>query len=63
MQSQIYIYNNIFFSFCVDIPNTFQETCHETVPTYTAANADLKGIQKVEKLDHDGLYTLATCIV
>jgi len=32
-------------------------------PTYSAANGDLNGIQKLEQLDLDGVYTLATCII
>ncbi|CDW71842.1 eukaryotic translation initiation factor 3 subunit [Stylonychia lemnae] len=56
---QIYIYNNIFFSYCADSPFDFKDN----IPTYAAVNGDLNGIQKLENLDIDGLYTLATCLV
>jgi protein TIF31 len=39
------------------------ETVNDSVPTYQAVNGDLRGIQKIEKLDQEGLYTLATCII
>lgn len=33
-ESQIYIYNNIFFSFATDVPENFSEQVSDTIPTY-----------------------------
>jgi protein TIF31 len=63
LEQQIFIYNNIFFSFCVDSPLDFSklihylinigETINESIPTYSAVNSDFRGIQSLEHLDQD----------
>jgi len=40
-----------------------EECIQESVPSFTAANLDLLGLEKIERLDKEGLYFLATCIV
>lgn len=63
LEQQIFIYNNIFFSFCVDSPLDFSETIKESIPTFSAVNSDFRGIQSLEHLDQDSFHTLATCFV
>ena len=59
LEQQIFIYNNIFFSFSIDSPIDFSnnhpfylaflgDTINDTVPTHSAVNGDLRGIQKLE---------------
>lgn len=58
---QMYIYNNIFFSYAIDTENKYEEV--EGRYTYTSANNDLKGVMYYNDNFVDGLYTLATAII
>ena len=40
-----------------------EEQIEENTPTYSMANADLKGLNKMLKIDYPGIFTIATCIV
>jgi hypothetical protein len=35
----------------------------EDIPTYSSVNGDMKGIERIENLEEEGLYLLATCVV
>ncbi|TNV86202.1 hypothetical protein FGO68_gene3368 [Halteria grandinella] len=59
----IYIYNNIFFSHCLDSSLSYPESMNDTIPSFSAVNGDLKGLQQIENIDFKGLFTLATCLV
>ncbi|PRP74275.1 hypothetical protein PROFUN_12022 [Planoprotostelium fungivorum] len=58
---QMYIYNNIFFSYAIDTDDKYEEV--EGRYTYTSANNDLKGVIAYNSTNTEGLYTLTTAII
>uniref|UniRef100_UPI00398ED766 clustered mitochondria protein homolog isoform X1 n=2 Tax=Pristiophorus japonicus TaxID=55135 RepID=UPI00398ED766 len=59
---QIFIWNNIFFSFGFDVRDNYRESGGDHA-AYVASNNDLKGIQAYSNLDVKGLHMLGTVIV
>ncbi|XP_038635585.1 clustered mitochondria protein homolog isoform X1 [Scyliorhinus canicula] len=59
---QIFIWNNIFFSFGFDIQDSYKDSGGDQA-AYVASNNDLKGIQAYSNLDVEGLHVLGTVIV
>jgi protein TIF31 len=60
--AQVYIQNNIFFSYAVDSKN-LDEKLWNNKAAYVNANNDLKGVIAFNEADVRGIHTLATCIV
>lgn len=61
---QVFVYNNLFFSFALDTPESFkQETGPEAAPTCSSTNADLRNLRLLHRLDIPGLHLLNTAIV
>lgn len=45
MRQHVYVYNQIFFSFAVDIPLSYSDsTTSDSNPSFTQSNHDLQGI-------------------
>jgi len=61
-KAQMYIYNNIFFSYALDGRDFFKDFGGDKA-AYVSVNNDLKGIKAFNRADIKGLYTLATAIV
>src|SRR5436305_1482596 len=61
-KSFVYIYNNIFFSYAVDvlIPGSVDLNDRQS---YSQAAADLRGVAAYAAVDLPELYTLATTLV
>ncbi|XP_067910967.1 clustered mitochondria protein homolog [Heterodontus francisci] len=59
---QMFIWNNIFFSFGFDIRDNYKESGGDHA-AYVASSNDLKGIQAYSNLDVEGLHVLGTVIV
>ncbi|XP_043571539.1 clustered mitochondria protein homolog isoform X1 [Chiloscyllium plagiosum] len=59
---QMFIWNNIFFSFGFDIRDNYKESGGDHA-AYVASSNDLKGIQAYSNLDVAGLHVLGTVIV
>jgi protein TIF31 len=58
------VYNYIFFSFAVDLADSFRDlTAAENNPSFTQANHDVAGLRQLQLLDVPGLHLLATCLV
>ena len=54
---QVFVYNNLFFSFAIDTPDSFkQETGPEAAPTLSSTNADLRNLKLLHRLDIPGLH-------
>ncbi|XP_059844021.1 clustered mitochondria protein homolog isoform X1 [Hypanus sabinus] len=62
IKMQMFVWNNIFFSFGFDIRDNFRESGGDHA-AYAASNNDLKGIQAYSDLNVDGLHLLGTVIV
>jgi len=61
---QVFVYNNLFFSFAIDTPDSFkQETGPEAAPTLSSTNADLRNLKLLHRLDIAGLHLLNTAII
>lgn len=61
---QVFVYNNLFFSFAIDTPDSFkQELGPEAAPTLSSTNADLRNLRLLHRLDIPGLHLLNTAIV
>ncbi|KAI6779509.1 protein TIF31 [Emericellopsis cladophorae] len=60
--AQIFVYNNIFFSFGADGVGTFTSEGGDDAAR-VATGKDIAGVQLVNQLDIDGLYTPATVLV
>jgi protein TIF31 len=58
----VFVLNNIFFSFAVDVREMFAD-CGGDRTAASLAMHDLKGVQMLNQLDVPGLHTLATVIV
>jgi protein TIF31 len=63
--AQVYIQNNIFFSFAVDTKEKVKLKMSNELDQFAHANAnnDLKGVRAFNEADIRGIYTLATAIV
>ncbi|XP_041058731.1 clustered mitochondria protein homolog isoform X2 [Carcharodon carcharias] len=59
---QVFIWNNIFFSFGFDIQDNYKESGGDHA-AYAASSNDLKGIQAYSNLDVQGLHVLGSVIV
>ncbi|XP_069788946.1 clustered mitochondria protein homolog isoform X2 [Narcine bancroftii] len=62
IKMQMFIWNNIFFSFGFDIRDNFKASGGDHA-AYTASSNDLKGIQAYSDLNVEGLHLLGTIIV
>ncbi|CAD8136560.1 unnamed protein product [Paramecium pentaurelia] len=61
---QVYVYNQIFFSFAMETPEDFrQESGPDATPTVSTTNCDFRNLQILHKLDIPGLSVLNTCLV
>ncbi|KAH6604088.1 tif31 [Trichoderma cornu-damae] len=60
--AQIYVYNNIFYSFGADGVGTFTSEGGDEAAR-VATGKDVAGVQLVNQLDIDGLFTPATVVV
>ncbi|ROT40146.1 eukaryotic translation initiation factor 3 135 kDa subunit [Sodiomyces alkalinus F11] len=60
--AQIFVYNNIFFSFGADGVGTFTSEGGDEAARVATAK-DVSGVRLVNQLDIDGLYTTATVVV
>eukprot|EP01117_Protostelium_nocturnum_P011592 TRINITY_DN4206_c0_g1_i1.p1 TRINITY_DN4206_c0_g1~~TRINITY_DN4206_c0_g1_i1.p1 ORF type:complete len:1296 (-),score=607.29 TRINITY_DN4206_c0_g1_i1:314-4201(-) len=61
-KAQMFVYNNIFFSFVCDSRELFKETGGDRA-AHVSANNDLKGIRALNLADVEGLHTLATALI
>ena len=69
-RQQVFVYNQIFFSFAIDLPGSVEGespfrdlTSSENNPSFTQANHDLLGLRALQILDCEGLHVLATAVV
>ena len=63
-KSQVYVYNYIFFSYTIDVMDSFRDlTSSENNPSWTQANHDMTGLKSLQFLEVEGLHFLATTIV
>ena len=63
-KQQVFVYNYIFFSFAIDLPDSFKDlTSSENNPSFTQANHDIMGLRALQILDVEGLHILATTLV
>ncbi|KAI5863186.1 clustered mitochondria-domain-containing protein [Durotheca rogersii] len=60
--AQIFVYNNVFFSFGADGVGTFTSEGGDDAAR-VATGKDVNGVRTVNQLDIDGLYTPATVVV
>jgi protein TIF31 len=60
--AQIFVYNNVFFSFGADGVGTFTSEGGDEAARVAAAK-DVQGVKIVNQLDIDGLYTPGTVVV
>jgi protein TIF31 len=61
---QVFVYNQIFFSYAVDTPDNFKDLSgSDNNPSWTQANHDMTGLKILQSLDIDGLCFLATAVV
>lgn len=64
IQTQVYVFNSIFFSFVIDQMENFKDsTSAENNPSWTQANHDISGLRSIQFVEIDGLHYLAQCIV
>lgn len=61
-ESQMFVYNNIFFSKGNDGRGTF-ETLGADEAAHVATGKDLEGVKILNSIDSEGLYTLASVVV
>ena len=65
--SQVFVFNSIFFSHVVDQIDNFRDTTSQTAeesnPSWTQANHDINGLKSIQFIEIEGLHYLATCIV
>ena len=61
---QVYVYNYIFFSFALDVIDSFKDLSSlESNPSWTQANHDMTGLKSLQLLEVDGLNYLATTVI
>ena len=64
LRQHVYVYNEIFFSFAVDLPLSYADsTTSDSNPSYTQSNHDLQGLKILEGTNITDLFHLATCLV
>lgn len=65
MKQHVYVYNQIFFSYAIDLPTSYKDlTSSDSFPSYTQANHDLAGLRQLQALTEiQDLFNLATCLV
>lgn len=64
IKSHVYVFNQIFFSFAIDVPNSYSDcTSIENSPSFTQSNHDMLGLKQLSALDVEGLHLLATCLI
>jgi protein TIF31 len=64
LKQHVYVYNQIFFSFAVDTPLSYQDlTNSDSSPSFTQSNHDITGLHQLQDADISNLYHLATCLV
>ena len=64
MRQHVYVYNQIFFSFAVDLPLSYSDsTTSDSNPSFTQSNHDLQGLQILQGTNIPDLFHLATCLV
>jgi len=64
MRQHVYVYNQIFFSFAVDLPLSYADSATgDSNPSYTQSNHDLQGLKILEGTNITDLFHLATCLV
>lgn len=59
---QMFIWNNIFFSFGFDVRDHYKDVGGDAA-AYAAPSNDLHGVRAYSSLNLDGLYTLATAVI
>ena len=62
VKHQVFVYNNIFFSYAEDIGYT-QDTTNEACATYVSVSHDLHALKLLNKLELHGIHTIACVIV
>ena len=63
-KQQVFVYNYIFFSFALDVPESFKDlSTLESNPSWTQANHDMTGLRNLQLLEVEGLNYLATTVV
>jgi len=63
LKQQVFVYNQIFFSFATDTPLNFADmTTAESSPSFTQANHDLTSLNQLQNSGVENLYHLATCL-
>ena len=64
LKQQVFVYNQIFFSFAIDLVDSFKDlTASENNPSFTQSNHDIMGLKNLQALDVKGLHLLATTLV
>ena len=59
---QVFVYNQIFFSFAVDTKDTYKDVSStDSNPSFTATNHDMLGLRTLQVIDVDSLHIIATC--
>lgn len=63
-KQQVFVYNYIFFSFALDVPESFIDlSTQDSNPSWTQANHDMTGLRNLQLLEVEGLNYLATTVV
>ena len=61
---QVFVYNYIFFSFALDVIDSFKDlSVTESNTSWTQANHDISGLRTIQQLEVDGLNYLATAVI
>ena len=51
MKQHVYVYNQIFFSYAIDLPTSYRDlTSSDSFPSFTQANHDLAGLKQLQAL-------------
>ncbi len=62
-EQQVYLYNNIFFSFAVDDYLHFTHYMAEQNPSYSAVNYDILALNQINRHRVKGLHTIITALI
>lgn len=61
---QVYVYNQIFFSFAMETPDSFrQESGPDATPTVSTTNCDFRNLRLLHKMEIAGLNQLNTALI
>ena len=65
LKQQVYVYNQIFFSYAIDMPTSYKDlTTSDSFPSFVQANHDIAGLRQIQSItDLTELHHLATCLV